>query len=67
MPKIYIRKNNSVIMGPYTVSNLKQKAIRYSDKIWYEGLAEWTPAKVIDFLKGYVASGFFNRFLHVSK
>ena len=41
--------------GPYTLSNLKKKPLKASDLVWYEGLADWTPAGNIEKL-GIMAS-----------
>ena len=44
MEKIYLRKNDKIMLGPYTIENLKEKNVKPSDLIWYEGLADWIPA-----------------------
>lgn len=71
MEKIYIRKKDSVITGPYDVEQLQNRGLQSSDNIWYEGLPEWRPAPQVDFLKRYIANpqriGFFSRILGVSK
>jgi len=70
MEKIYIRKKDSVITGPYDVSQLQDRGLHASDNIWYEGLPEWMPAAQIHFLKQFISNqktGFFSRILGVSK
>ena len=37
--------------GPYTLTTLKAKELKPSDLVWYEGLADWTPAGNIDKLE----------------
>ncbi len=37
--------------GPYTLTNLKAKALKPSDLVWYDGLADWTPAGNIEKLE----------------
>jgi hypothetical protein len=63
MDKIYIRKKDKVIVGPYAVSSLHRYRLRSTDKVWYEGLNEWQPAQKIDFLKEYISTNFFSRLL----
>ena len=69
MEKIYIRKKDSVITGPYDVEQLQNRGLHASDNIWYEGLPEWRPAPQVDFLKRFISnpqkSGFFSRILGV--
>lgn len=71
MEKIYIRKKDSIITGPYDVEQLQNRGLQASDNIWYEGLPEWRPAPKVDFLKRYISnpqrSGFFSRILGVSR
>ena len=71
MEKIYIRKKDSVITGPYDVEQLQHRGLHSSDKVWYEGLAEWRPAPKIDFLRRYISgsqrSGFLSRLLGATK
>lgn len=43
MKKIYLLKKNKLIRGPYTYRALKIRGIKEDDKIWYEGLNDWTP------------------------
>ncbi len=71
MEKIYIRKKDSVITGPYDVEQLQHRGLESSDKIWYEGLPEWQPAQKFDFLRRYISTpqrpGFFSRILGVTR
>jgi hypothetical protein len=57
MEKIYIRKKNQVISGPYQISNLRTAGLNSSDKVWYEGLATWTPVSQVDFLRRSAVKG----------
>ena len=43
MEKIYLMKKDKVMLGPYTLEKLKEKQLKTSDLVWYEGLADWTP------------------------
>ncbi|MBC7721772.1 MAG: DUF4339 domain-containing protein [Pedobacter sp.] len=52
--KIYLLKENKLIRGPYTYSALKIRGIRKDDKIWYEGLKDWTPVISIEEFKEMV-------------
>ena len=51
MQKIYVVKKGNYLYGPFCLQSLKEKGIRSSDVIWYEGLPQWTPALEIDFLR----------------
>lgn len=71
MEKIYIRKKDSIITGPYDVEQLQHRGLQSSDKVWYEGLSDWRPAQKIDFLRRYIShtqrQGFFSKLLGTSK
>ena len=54
MDKIYILKKNKLIRGPYTYDALKIRGIKQEDKIWYEGLKDWTPVTGLDEFKEIV-------------
>lgn len=56
MDKIYILKKNKLIRGPYTYGALKIRGIKEEDKIWYEGLKDWTPVIGMDEFKEIVRS-----------
>jgi hypothetical protein len=43
MEKIYLLKKDKIMLGPYSIQNLKEKNLKASDLIWYEGLPDWTP------------------------
>ena len=44
MEKIYLLIHNKIMLGPYTLPGLKEKKLKPADLVWYEGLADWTPA-----------------------
>jgi len=44
MRKFFILKKGKYITGPFTLEQLKEKEIKETDKIWYDGLADWQPA-----------------------
>ena len=44
MDKIYILKKGKFISGPFQLEQLKSNGLKESDKIWYEGLADWKDA-----------------------
>lgn len=48
MDKIYILKKDMMIHGPYNVHSLKKFKLRKTDKVWYEGLNDWTPVTQIE-------------------
>ena len=71
MEKIYILKKNKLIRGPYTYMALQIRGIKEDDKIWYEGLKDWTPVVGMDGFKEIVkakvpvrpgATSFLNKF-----
>ncbi len=47
MDKIYILKNNKILVGPFTIEKLVERTVRPNDLIWYEGLADWIEAEKI--------------------
>ncbi|MDB5192766.1 MAG: hypothetical protein JWQ96_2329 [Segetibacter sp.] len=47
MNKIYILKHEKYLRGPYSLEILKEKGLKSTDKIWFDGLAEWMPAKLL--------------------
>lgn len=49
--KIYILRGRKLIRGPYTLEMLKQKALSYSDLIWYQGLPDWTRVEQVEEVK----------------
>jgi hypothetical protein len=71
MDKIYIQKKGKVITGPYAVEQLQRHQLDATDKVWYEGLSEWTRPQSVDFLRRYISNhqrnGFLSRFLGASK
>ncbi len=51
MEKIYLRKDAKITLGPFSLEKLKEKDLKASDLVWYEGLSDWTPAGEIAELK----------------
>jgi len=55
MDKIYILKKQKLMFGPYSLKVVKERGLKKSDMIWYEGLPDWTPvtkvAGMVDFIK----------------
>ena len=49
--KIYILKNRRQLAGPYSLEMLKEKQLTGSELIWFEGLPDWTEAKLVDGIK----------------
>lgn len=47
--------------GPYTLQTIKEKGIKPSDLVWYDGLKDWTPAENIDFLTAFLTKDKENR------
>lgn len=50
MNKFYLQEGDKHI-GPFTLTDLKDKKISQDTLIWYEGLTDWTTANSIDELK----------------
>lgn len=44
MDKIYVLKKGKFISGPFSLQQLIQNGLKASDKIWYDGLADWKDA-----------------------
>ncbi len=51
--KIYILKTPKQLAGPYTLETLKDKPLTGSELIWFEGLPDWTEAKLIEGIKEF--------------
>ena len=51
MEKIYILRKNKLISGPHSIETVKERGLRYTDMVWYEGLTDWTPADQIEIFK----------------
>jgi hypothetical protein len=49
--KIYILKNRKQLAGPYSLEVLKEKQLTGSELIWFEGLPDWTQAKLVDSIR----------------
>lgn len=56
MDKIYILKKQKLMYGPYTMQKIREKGVKPSDLVWYEGIKDWTPAEKIDFLQDCLIS-----------
>lgn len=54
MDKIYVLKKKMLIRGPYSLQALQRRGLRQNDMVWYEGLADWTPAPQVAALQGIV-------------
>lgn len=54
MQKIYILKKQKLIKGPYSLEKIREKGVKYSDMVWYEGLADWTPVDKIEAFENYI-------------
>lgn len=52
--KIYILKKQKLMYGPYTLQKLKEKGLKPSDMVWYEGLNDWMPAEKVNFLSDFL-------------
>ena len=47
MDKIYVLKKGKFISGPFQLEQLVSNGLKESDKIWFEGLADWKEAKTL--------------------
>jgi hypothetical protein len=54
MEKIYVLKRDKFIKGPYTLQEIQLKGIKSTDKVWYEGIKDWTFATNIVELKDFI-------------
>jgi hypothetical protein len=53
--QIYYAKDDTQV-GPIQINDLKPHEITKETLVWYEGLADWMPAKNIEALSGYFAA-----------
>ena len=58
MDKIYILKKNKLIRGPYTFEAIKFRGINQEDKLWFEGLTDWTASNDIEAFKPFIKTKF---------
>lgn len=42
MEKIYVLKRDKFIKGPYTLKEVQLKGLKSTDKVWYQGIKDWT-------------------------
>ncbi len=42
MEKIFVLKRDKFIKGPYTLKEVQLKGLKNTDKVWYEGIKDWT-------------------------
>jgi hypothetical protein len=42
MEKIFVLKSDKFIKGPYTLKEVQLKGLKSTDKVWYEGIQDWT-------------------------
>lgn len=42
MEKIFVLKRDKFIKGPYTLKEVQLKGLKSTDKVWYEGIKDWT-------------------------
>ena len=54
MDKIYILKKQKIIHGPYSLERVKERGLKYTDMVWYEGLEDWTPVDQVKIFEGYI-------------
>ena len=54
MEKIYILKKKKLMYGPYTLEVIKEKGLKQSDLIWYQGLSDWTPVENVKLLCDFI-------------
>ncbi|NOT52083.1 MAG: DUF4339 domain-containing protein [Chitinophagaceae bacterium] len=52
--KKYFLNDGTGQQGPFTLEELKEKAVRADTPIWYEGLPDWTTAGALDELKDII-------------
>jgi len=54
MEKIYVLKRDKFIKGPYTLREVQLKGLKNTDKVWYEGIQDWTLATDIPDFKDFI-------------
>ncbi len=54
MKNIYILKKRKLLYGPYSLEVVRQKGLKKSDLVWYQGLTDWTPAENVDGLVQFI-------------
>lgn len=54
MKNIYILKKRKLLYGPYSLDVVKQKGLKKTDMVWYQGLKDWTPVENVDALTSYI-------------
>jgi hypothetical protein len=48
MKKIFVLKSKGTVMsGPYDIESLKERGIKPTEKVWWEGLPDWLPAQEV--------------------
>ncbi|WP_298299401.1 GYF domain-containing protein [Hydrotalea sp.] len=50
MEKIYILRKGKLIIGPFNLNKIAKRGLKISDKVWYEGLEDWTPVEELSHL-----------------
>ncbi|RTL53269.1 MAG: DUF4339 domain-containing protein [Sphingobacteriales bacterium] len=50
MGEIYILREGKLIIGPFNLKKIKKRGLKISDKVWYEGLYDWTPVEELSHL-----------------
>jgi hypothetical protein len=56
MDKIYVLKKKKLMYGPYTIKAVKEKGLRPSDMVWFQGLEDWTPVLNVEYLAKFIIS-----------
>lgn len=46
MKKVFVLKSKGTVMsGPYDIESLKERGIKPTEKVWWEGLPDWLSAQ----------------------
>ncbi len=54
MNNIYILKKRKLLYGPYSLEIVKQKGLKQTDLVWYQGLNDWTPVDQLEPLAQFI-------------
>lgn len=54
MKNIYVLKKRKLLYGPYSLEVVRQKGLKQTDLVWYQGLTDWTPVENLDALVEFI-------------
>jgi len=54
MKNIYILKKRKLLYGPYSLEVVRQKGLKKTDLVWYQGLTDWTPVENLEAMVEFI-------------